>query len=433
MRDYHVGIRIALVCALLVWAGGAAIGAEPQKSKRLLHAMDLIGDEQWARAVDELKATVADPKEGNKDEAMFWLAHSQNQARDSGAAIETIARLEREYPSSPYVRPARSLRVEIAQRLQRRDVLWWTAVPPPPPTPPPTPVASTPPVGPAPPAAAPPIPPPAPPTPHPAAMVRTPAPAPAPPVALPAKPPRTAPPMPPMPPPAFWVGTPFQPDSDLRIQALGILLMTDEALKVIPILRDIALTGDEPAVARRALLVLAQSDRPEARSCVIEVAKTGPEPVKIEAVRQLGRFKGPAVANDLLQVYFTGNAAVKYQVVTSLGQFSKATTFNLRQRDGTTALMQIAQSETEPRLRETAIVTLGEAGGVDQLRVLYSKGPVAIKRPIINGLVNAKAEDLLISIAEKDRDPAIREYALARLHLLGTPRANAYLASLKQK
>ena len=48
-------------------------------------------------------------------------------------AVEIIGRLEREYPASRWVKPARSLRIEIAQRLQRNDVLWYTAAPPPPP------------------------------------------------------------------------------------------------------------------------------------------------------------------------------------------------------------------------------------------------------------------------------------------------------------
>src|SRR6188472_1260037 len=107
--------------------------ARPLESKRMERAKDLIADEQWVRAIDELKAAVADPKETNKDEALFWLAHSLNQAHDASGAVETIRRLEREYPASRWVKPARSLRIEIAQRLQRNDVLWYNAVPPPPP------------------------------------------------------------------------------------------------------------------------------------------------------------------------------------------------------------------------------------------------------------------------------------------------------------
>src|SRR5205085_5202808 len=102
-------------------------------------------DEQWTRAVTELQAAADDPKEGNRDEALFWLAHSQHQTGDDASALQTIARLERTFPVSRWVHPARSLRVEIAQRLRRDDVLWMLAAQtPPPPVPPVTPVPAMP-------------------------------------------------------------------------------------------------------------------------------------------------------------------------------------------------------------------------------------------------------------------------------------------------
>jgi hypothetical protein len=384
--------------------------AKPFESKRMERAKDLIADEQWMRAIDELKAAAADQKEPNKDEALFWLAHSQNQTRDGAAAVETIRRLERDFPASRWVKPARSLRIEIAQRLRRNDVLWYTAAPPPPtpappattwPVPPTVPAAVAPPATPA---------PPVPTTPRPAAappVVPSPVPSTAP-VATP-RPPRA-----PLPPPA-WVPEGYLPDTDLRIQALGSLMRTD-AEKVIPMLKEIALEVGNPAEARRALFVLAQSGRPDARSIVIEVAKTGPELVRLAAVRELGNLGGPAVGNDLLQVYSTASDRVKYQVMTSLAQ-----------RDAAPALLRIAQSEPDRRLRDVAIVTLGEAGGRQQLATLYSSAAADAKRPIIISLFNAHAEDELIRIADRERDPEARAEALARLRLLGTPRAMAYL------
>src|SRR4249920_1506866 len=93
----NVGRTLATIA--IVVCVGVALHAAPD-SKRLERAKDLIGDEQWGRAVEVLKAAVADPKEPNRDEAIFWLAHSYNQARDMAAAIETIRQLEREYPKS---------------------------------------------------------------------------------------------------------------------------------------------------------------------------------------------------------------------------------------------------------------------------------------------------------------------------------------------
>src|SRR6478672_9571788 len=109
--------RKLITLVLSMWLGAAVVAAAPAPdSKRLGRAKDYIADEQWPRAVAELKAVVDDPKEPNRDEALFWLAHSEHQTGDQASAIETIARLERDYPSSKWVRPARSLRIEIAQR-----------------------------------------------------------------------------------------------------------------------------------------------------------------------------------------------------------------------------------------------------------------------------------------------------------------------------
>jgi HEAT repeat protein len=192
--------------------------------------------------------------------------------------------------------------------------------------------------------------------------------------------------------------------------------MRTDAPKVIPMLRDIALDADDTSEARRALFVLAQSGRADARSTVVEVAKTGPEPVRIAAVRELGRIGGPTIATELLQVYSSGNERVKYQVVTSLAR-----------REAAPALMRIAESEKDRRLRDVAIVTLGDAGGRTELYALYSTAPHDAKRAIVIGLFNAKAEDELIRIAERERDAAIRDEAISRLRLLGTPKARAYL------
>src|SRR6476469_6809938 len=137
--------RIGTAAVVIALALGAhPVQARSIESKRMEHAKDLIADEQWVRAIDELKAAAADPKEANRDEALFWLAHSLYQAHDASAAVETIGRLEREYPLSRWVKPARSLRIEIAQRMQRNDVLWYTAAPPPPPAAPTPWVAATP-------------------------------------------------------------------------------------------------------------------------------------------------------------------------------------------------------------------------------------------------------------------------------------------------
>ena len=381
-------------------AGGLG-SVEPAESARMIRAKDLISEDQWVAAIVELRAAVADPKEQNKDEALFWLAHSQNQAGDLAEAVESIRRLQLEYDRSRWKVPAYSLLIELAQKLGRQDVLWRMAPPPPPP--PQTAVATTPPRAPrAGPSRTAPMPPPAPP----ATPEATPPPAATPPLAPPA-------------PPVAWVAESYFPDIDLRIQALGRLIHTD-AKKVIPMLRNIALETGNTASARRAVFVLAHSRHPEAQSMVVDVAKHGAEPVRLAAVRELGRFGGQNVSQELLHVYSTANRPVKQQVVLSLGL-----------RADIQALLKIAQTEADAHLRDAAIVTLGRAGGRDQLRIMYSEASRETREAVIRGLFNAKDEEGLIRIADREKDVQLRRYVLERLRLMGTPRARGYLEKIK--
>ena len=398
---------LAFVVVLLPAAAAGWPEAAAPESRRLSRAKDLIADEQWTRAIQELRAAIADPKEPGKAEALFWLAHSLNQDNDFASAVDIIRRLERQHRSSPWVRPARSLLIELAQKLKRDDVLWWTAV-------------------------------------RPAAKPRAVAPVPArnPPTGRgprpeppqPAKPSEAAPPAPQTPKatppsgappvrvtaPAAWVLENWRPDADQRILALGGLIHTD-AEKVIPMLRNIAMEENNPGAGRRAVFVLAQSRKPQALSTVVEVAKEGPVPVRVAAVRSLGNFGGPEVSKTLLQVYSMANAQVKKQVVESLGERAEAP-----------ALLRIAQSEADQSLRATAMVTLGRVGGREQLFSLYANADQASKRPIIVGLFLARGEDQLIRIAETEEDKQLRADVLRRLRLLGTPKARAYLAKVSR-
>ena len=407
-KGWRRGVGGLLVA--FAFQAGAAAAAAPD-SARLGRAKDYIADEQWTRAIAELRTVVADPKDKSRDEALYWLAHSLNQAGDSAAAITTIRRLEREYPTSLWVKPAGSLRVDIAVHLQRSDVLWWMAVPPAPPAPAPAAAPrapSVPPAAPTPPALATP---PAPAVPPPPPPGHRPLPPPAAPHVAPAFP---TPPVP----PAAWLPEEYRPDADIRIQALDRLMVTD-ATRVIPILKQIVLASENAREASRALFVLAQSGQPEARQTVVQVAMLASEPVRIAAVKELGRFGGPDASQDLMRVYANSDLAVKMQVVTSLGE-----------RAERTALLQIAKSEKDPSVKATAILTAGQAGGPEvkeQLRLLYKQVGMDAKRPIILGLFSARAEDELIRIADEEKDPQLRAEALMRLRLLGTPRAKAYL------
>lgn len=381
-----IGVIVAVLPGLAFAAGA--------DSERMSRAKDLIADEQWRRAIIELRAAYNDAAESAKDEAAFWLAHSLYQSGDAGAALQAIAELEQRFPRSRWIFPARSLRVEIAHRLNRNDLLWsYAELPPPPPSAPPAPRSPAPSTR------------PAPPPPRVAPAAPTPVPAVAPPdVPLPPEPPGPAHPR------RRWVADAprVQPevafrDRDLQILALGGL-MRAQPDRAEPILKQVALGADREEQARRAIFVLLQGNR---FSAVADVAKQGREQVTLAAVKELGFVRSADSASLLKDLYASGSEPVKIQVLRSLGRARQAQ-----------SLMQLARSESERALRETAVAALGQAGARTQLSVLYRQQP-DLRLPVISALFTAGADDELQAIARRERDAALRAEAISRLKLLG--------------
>jgi hypothetical protein len=162
--------------------------------------------------------------------------------------------------------------------------------------------------------------------------------------------------------------------------------------------------------------------RADARSTIADVAKRGPVPVRIAAIRELGRVNTPTVSAELMQVYATApdNPRIKREVVSSLGAHAD-----------TVALLRIAKTEADTFVRNTAIVTLGKAGAREQLAMLYVQAPAESRSAVLTALLAAKDEDQLIKIAETEKDAALRQQALRQLRMLGTPKALQYLSEHK--
>jgi hypothetical protein len=232
--------------------------------------------------------------------------------------------------------------------------------------------------------------------------------------------PRAAMPAPPAPlPPGFaeiWMPSAAATDMTLKVQALTGLLET-HGEQVIPLLREIALDKNSPDEARQAVFVLGQSRRPEAERTVVEVARDAAEPVRIAAVRELGRFEGAGISGELMQVYSMGGTPrLKRQIVSSLGE-----------RADNVALLRIANSEEEASVRDFAIVTLGRTGSRDQLRTLFVRAPMVSRPAVLNALFSVKDDDELIRIAKSETSPLLRQRARQLLRTLATPKALKFL------
>ena len=215
----------------------------------------------------------------------------------------------------------------------------------------------------------------------------------------------------------YFLPTPYPPDTDLRIEALNGLL-EGHSERVIPLLREIALDGNNPDEARRAVLVLARSHRPAARTTVLDLARAGAEPVRLAAIREMGRFEGAGVTAELMQVYASASTPrVKRQIVSSLGE-----------RADNMSLLRIARGESDPAVRNTAIVTLGRLPNArPQLRTLYGQAPGESRMAVLSALFASKDEDELIRIAGVETEPLLRQRARLQLRMLATPKALRFL------
>ena len=150
----------------------------------------------------------------------------------------------------------------------------------------------------------------------------------------------------------------------------------------------------------------------------MDVAQRGAEPVRLAAIREMGRFEGAAVTVQLMQVYATAaTPRIKRQIVSSLGE-----------RADNVSLLRIARDESDQDVRDTAIVTLGRLPDARlQLRTLYGVVQPESRMAVLTALLSSKDEDELIRIARMEKDPLLRQRARMQLRILGTPKALKFL------
>ncbi len=80
--------------------------ADYQKGLRALDAR------QWDQAIEDFNAS-ADRKGPTADAALYWKAYAQNRAGEREDALDTIADLKDDYPSSRWIKDAKALELEV--------------------------------------------------------------------------------------------------------------------------------------------------------------------------------------------------------------------------------------------------------------------------------------------------------------------------------
>jgi HEAT repeat protein len=197
---------------------------------------------------------------------------------------------------------------------------------------------------------------------------------------------------------------------ELKLLALSGLMNADPD-KAIPIIKNMLAGSPSPKLMDRALFVLAQSGKPEARQILVDIAKSNPNPdVQKHAIRNLGLFGGPESQQTLVDIYSTSQSI----------EARKAVLQALMLSGDKSKVYEVATKETTPELRREAIQQLGVMGGREELWKIYQteKDP-SVRRAVINGLFISGGVDQLGELATKETDPALRRDAIQKLGLTG--------------
>ena len=206
-------------------------------------------------------------------------------------------------------------------------------------------------------------------------------------------------------------------DDETKLYALNGL-MASGSKQALPLVLKFLEGPHSARLKGQALFVLSQSDSPEARKTLLDVARGTRHPeLQRQAIESLG-----AAGDDkaLAEIYGASGPAVKLIVL-----------------DGYMAagaeeqIIAAARGEKDPAVRRKAIDLLGPIGASKELRQLYRGTDAAAKMQILDGLAVAGDVEALTGIARDEKEPGpLRRKAIEGLGIGDSPQATAALKSL---
>lgn len=210
-------------------------------------------------------------------------------------------------------------------------------------------------------------------------------------------------------------------DEDLKLLAINSL-MNSEPERAIPLLQGVLTNPNSSTkVKERALFVLAQSNSPQASETIGAVARgqSGPD-LQVKAIHYLG-ISGTRYSKLLQDIYATSSdVSVKRAILQAY------------MTSGTKEpVLDAAKGEKDPELRRSAIHQLGAMGARNELEQLYqSAASVDDKKEILQAFGVAGDVDALIRIATTDGDSKVRERAIRSLGPFGGEKADPVLVQI---
>jgi len=191
----------------------------------------------------------------------------------------------------------------------------------------------------------------------------------------------------------------------LKMSALEALISAPPD-RALPIVTKVLAGDSSVALKERALFVLSQIDLPEARTLLIETARSADENIRLEAIRMIGISGEPEALAELAEIYADGDGDTREAV---LQAYLIA--------DDRNAVYQIAASTEDPGEFEEAVDILGAMGATEELRALNNRP--GMTEVLIGAYAVAGDTETLAAMASDGSDPRRQAQAIRGLAIAG--------------
>ena len=215
-----------------------------------------------------------------------------------------------------------------------------------------------------------------------------------------------------------------QKNDELRMLALQGLINSDPE-RAIPFLGKVLEGSGSPKEKSKALFVLAQSGRPEAREILGKIARGQSNPdLQGKAIQYLGLFGGAEARKTLAEVYASSNdPGIKRSILRSYMIAGDKE-----------HLFEAAKSEKNDDLKREAIRQLGLVHGQNELQQLYRMdNSPDVRRELLKAFFLSGDSPKLLEVAQTDKDSELRREAIRNLGLIHSDDAGKGLQSIYAK
>jgi len=215
-----------------------------------------------------------------------------------------------------------------------------------------------------------------------------------------------------------------QKNDELRMLALQGLINSDPD-RAIPFLGKVLEGSGSPKEKSKALFVLAQSGRPEAREVLGKIARGQSNPdLQGKAIQYLGLFGGAEARKTLAEVYASsGDPGIKRSILRSY--------MIAGDREH---LFEAAKNEKNEDVKREAIRQLGLVHGQNELQQLYrADNSPEVRRELLKAFFLSGDAPRLLEVAQADKDPELRREAIRNLGLIHSDDAGKALQTIYSK